>query len=59
MRVANLLLSTAKSREEADEPLRVETIYNEERARLKIILVGSLETSASLLKLIKAILETQ
>ena len=38
--------------------MRVETIYNQERARLKIILVGGLETNAAVLKIIKVVLES-
>ena len=37
--------------------VRIECIYNQERARLKIILVGDLEKNASYLKFIAAILE--
>jgi excisionase family DNA binding protein len=37
--------------------IRVETIYNQERARLKIILVGDMEKNASYLKFISAMLE--
>jgi excisionase family DNA binding protein len=38
--------------------IRIEGIYNEERARLKIILVGDLEKNAAFLKFIAAILES-
>jgi excisionase family DNA binding protein len=37
--------------------IRIEAIYNQERARLKIILVGDLEKNASYLKFISAMLE--
>ena len=37
--------------------IRIEAIYNPERARLKIILVGDLEKNASYLKFISAMLE--
>lgn len=37
--------------------LRIEAIYNPERARLKIILLGDLEKNASYLKFISAMLE--
>ena len=37
--------------------IRIEAIYNQERARLKIILVGDLEENASYLKFISAMLE--
>ena len=39
--------------------IRVETIYNAERARLKIILVGDMRKNASYLELIGAILESE
>jgi len=61
-RVTNLLMGAANSRghngQPSDQPLRIETIYDEIRARLKIILVGGLDTNASILKVIKAVLET-
>jgi excisionase family DNA binding protein len=59
MRLTNLLMSSAQSRGQGDQPLRVETIYDERRARLKIILVGGLDTGASILKVIGAILESE
>ena len=37
--------------------IRIEAIYNQERARLKIILVGDLEKNVSYLKFISAMLE--
>ena len=56
-RVTNSLLAAAKSRPEGDDPLRVDTIYDQERARLKVILSGSIATTASLLKFIDAYLD--
>lgn len=41
----------------ADEPLRIETIYDAERARLKIVLLGGMDTTASYFKIIHAVLE--
>lgn len=38
--------------------IRIETIYNPERARLKIILVGDLDKNASYLKFVNTILES-
>jgi len=58
-RVTNLLMGAANSRRPGDEPLRIETIYNQERARLKIILVGGIDTNASMLKLIATITHEQ
>lgn len=57
-RITNLLMGAANAGRSGDEPLRIETIYNEERARLKIILVGSMDTSAELFKVIRAVLES-
>ena len=56
-RVTNTLLATAKSRRDGDDPLRVDTIYDQQRARLKIILSGGIVTTASLLKFITAYLD--
>ena len=56
-RVTNTLLAAAKSRPEGDDPLRVDTIYDQERARLKVILSGGIATTASLLKFITAYLD--
>jgi len=46
-------------RSQSDAPARVETVYDEERARLKIILVGSMETNAAYFKAIKVVLESE
>jgi len=57
-RVTNAMMAAAKGRPEADEPLRIDTIYDQERARLKVILTGSISTTASLLKFMAAYLES-
>jgi len=59
MRLANMLPAAAKSRPEGDAPLRVETIYNEERARLKVILTGSIASCTALLQAINFYLEAR
>jgi excisionase family DNA binding protein len=56
-RLMNMLVGMAKGRGEGDQPLRVESIYNEGRARLKVILAGSIGTVASLLKATDFLLE--
>jgi excisionase family DNA binding protein len=56
-RVTNALMAAAKSPPEPEEPLRIDTIYDPERARLKVILTGSVATTASLLKFIAAYVE--
>jgi excisionase family DNA binding protein len=56
-RLTNGLVGAAKSRGREDESLRVETIYNQERARLKVILNGSVSTVGCVLQLLTAYLE--
>ena len=51
-RVTNGIMSAVKGRDAREEPLCVDTIYDEERERLKVIVTGSISTTASLLKLI-------
>ena len=57
-RVTNALMAAAKGRLEADEPLRIDTIYDQERARLKVILIGGIATTASLLRFMTAYLKS-
>jgi hypothetical protein len=54
--VTNLLMGAANMRRSPEERLRIETIYDEERARLKVIVVGSMESSASTFRMIQAVL---
>jgi hypothetical protein len=59
-RVTNLLLGASKSpQRDEEQPLRVQTIYDAPRAVLKVILIGSVETTASMLKVIKAVVEAE
>jgi excisionase family DNA binding protein len=59
-RVTNMLLAAASSRSGIeDDPLRVQTIYDPQRGRLKVILIGSLDNAGSLLKIIKALVEVE
>ncbi|GAA5086213.1 excisionase family DNA binding protein [Thermocatellispora tengchongensis] len=55
-RVNTYLTALARSRGD-DQPLRVETAYDEERATMKIIILGGLETSATLLGQIGTLIE--
>jgi excisionase family DNA binding protein len=57
-RVMTLVLAAVSGRREDDEPLRVQTVYDEERARLRILLLGGAQTSAELLRLVGALLES-
>jgi excisionase family DNA binding protein len=56
-RIAAALAASAKSRDASDAPLRIDTIHDAERARLKVILTGSLATITVLLKFIDVMLE--
>ena len=56
-RVSNALLASVKGRPEGAHPLRIDTIYDPERARLKVILNGSAATTAGLIKFVNAYLE--
>jgi excisionase family DNA binding protein len=57
-RIATTLNASAQSRDPDDQPLRIDTIYDEERARLKLILTGGLATTASLLKFVELLLKS-
>lgn len=53
MRVVNGVGGAIKGRDRnTDTPLRVDTVYDEVRARLKIIITGSLATTTVLLQLV-------
>jgi excisionase family DNA binding protein len=57
-RMTNGLLAAAKGRDQEDQPLRIESIYNEERARLKVVLLGSIDTVATFLRFVAGLLES-
>jgi excisionase family DNA binding protein len=50
-RLTNMLMSSAAG-------IRIESIYDHERGRMKIILVGSMDMNASYFKIINAVLES-
>ena len=57
-RVMTLVMAAVNGRREDDDPMRVQTVYDEERARLRILLLGGAQTSAELLRLVSALLES-
>ena len=58
MRIANSVGAAIKGRDSAsDAALRVDTVYDETRARLKIIITGSLATTTTLLQLLGVLSE--
>jgi excisionase family DNA binding protein len=54
-RVTTMLTGALKSPRDGDTPARIDTIYDEERARLKIIVSGSVETTTHLLAMISVV----
>ena len=56
-RTTTALLAATNGRRDQGDPLRIDTIYDPARARLKVVLHGSAATTASLLKFINAYLE--
>jgi excisionase family DNA binding protein len=56
-RLSTLITASATGRPDDDQPLRIQTLYDEERASLKIILIGGLDSTAAMLKLVTVLLE--
>lgn len=56
-RIANGLVGAAKNHGREEQPLRVESIYHEERGRLKVILTGGIPTVISFLRFLTVYLE--
>lgn len=56
-RLTAMLMGAANSRDSSGPPLRVQTMYDDERARLKIIIIGAIDDTTALLKAIKALAE--
>ena len=53
MRLTNALMAAANSPRKSDgPPLRIETLYDEARSRLKVIIVGGIDANIYLLKLV-------
>jgi excisionase family DNA binding protein len=58
-RLTTTVMAAVGGRSSDDAALRIESVYDEERASLKIILLGDLETVADLLKLIRTLSEVR
>jgi excisionase family DNA binding protein len=56
-RVSNGLIAATNGRGGADGPVRVDSIYDETRARLKVIITGGVPTTVGLLQLVHLYLE--
>src|SRR5262245_13787903 len=46
-RITNTLVAAVKGKRDGDEPLRVEALYDEERGRLKVVVMGGVRASAA------------
>jgi excisionase family DNA binding protein len=55
--VTNMLMAAAKAPRDDDQPLRIDTSYDEERARLKVFVSGSVDTALDMLNLVKKLVE--
>jgi excisionase family DNA binding protein len=56
-RITNMLMAAAKAPRDEDHPLRVDTSYDDERARLKVFISGSVNTSMSMLQVVHKLVE--
>jgi excisionase family DNA binding protein len=56
-RVTSHLLGAAKAPRDDGSPLRVETIYDDRQARMRVIVIGPLSAAADLFRLLGVILE--
>ncbi|MCW3844533.1 helix-turn-helix domain-containing protein [Micromonospora yasonensis] len=55
-RLATLVLATANTHHDPARPLRVQTVHDEERHRMKIVILGDAAATADLLHLLDAVL---
>ncbi|AOS62364.1 excisionase family DNA binding protein [Actinoalloteichus hymeniacidonis] len=56
-RITTLLSAATAHRRPGDDHLRIDTVHDARRARLKVVMLGSLTTNAHLLGLISALVE--
>ena len=56
-RVTNMVMAMAKAPRDEDHTLRVETAYDDERARLKVFISGSPETTVSMIRLVATLVD--
>jgi len=54
-RVANTLMGATANRQRGDRPVRIETIYDEERASMRVVVLGGLADTVGLLRLVGAL----
>jgi excisionase family DNA binding protein len=55
-RLATLVLAGVNTHHDPDRPLRVQTVHDEERHRMKIVILGDVAATVDLLRLVDAVL---
>jgi hypothetical protein len=58
-RLSTLLVAGAQLPRDTTEPLRIQTVYDDTRARLKVIILGGVAATADVLQTIDDILGTE
>jgi excisionase family DNA binding protein len=58
-RLSTLVTAAAGTRQDKEDPLHVQTVYDPHRATLKIIVVGTADDSATVLALVSALTREQ
>ncbi|HEX6682997.1 MAG TPA: helix-turn-helix domain-containing protein [Candidatus Limnocylindrales bacterium] len=56
-RLTNILMASVAVRPEGTDRLRLQTVYDEEHASLKVIVIGGLADSAEILRLVDTLLQ--
>ncbi|MEU9508913.1 helix-turn-helix domain-containing protein [Micromonospora sp. NPDC048170] len=56
-RLATLVLTTANTSRHGAHPLRIQTVHDEERNRMKIVILGGASETADVLHLVAAVLD--
>jgi excisionase family DNA binding protein len=56
-RVTNMLMALAKAPRDEDHPLRIDISYDDERARLKVFISGSAETTVGIIRTAATLVE--
>ncbi|MCX4680404.1 helix-turn-helix domain-containing protein [Streptomyces sp. NBC_01433] len=55
-RLSTLVTAGARSGRDTPEPLRIQTVYDKEHARMKIVILGNAAATADLLRLVDGVL---
>jgi excisionase family DNA binding protein len=58
-RITNMLMAGARAPRDEDQPLRIDTSYDDERARLKVFISGSMDTTVGFLGTVKRLVERE